>query len=89
MPLPDNFQREVLDALRSKGINPVCHVCSTNAWSVADQAVTLIVSKLDGGIALPPPAIPSAALVCNNCGNVRLFALSVLGLWNPQEGDAK
>ncbi len=89
MPLPENFQREVLDALNRKGISPGCELCPANSWSVADQAVTLIVSKLDGRMALPPPNIPSAALVCNNCGNVRLFALSVLGFMDPKGGDAK
>jgi hypothetical protein len=89
MALPEDYQQKVLQALNKKKINANCEVCAQNNWSVADQAVTLLVSNLEGGISLPPPNIPSAALVCNNCGNVRLFALSVLGLLENKEGGKK
>ena len=89
MSLPENFQHKVLEALNKNKINANCEVCGQNNWSVADQAVTLLVSNLKGGISLPPPNIPSAALVCNNCGNVRLVALGVLGLLDQKEGGAK
>ena len=89
MALPENFQQKVLEALNKKKINANCEVCGQNNWSVGDQAVTLLVSNLEGGISLPPPNIPSAALVCNNCGNVRLFALGVLDILEQKEGGAK
>ena len=89
MALPPNFQQKVIEAINKKKINANCEVCSQNNWSVADQAVTLLVSNLEGGISLPPPNIPTAALVCNNCGNVRLFSLAVLGLLEKKEGGAK
>ena len=86
MSLPDNFQQKILDAFQEKRINANCEVCGHNDWSVLEEAVTLLVSRLEGGISLPPPNIPAAALVCNNCGNVRLFALSVLGLLKKEQG---
>jgi len=89
MALSKDFKQKVLAAINSKKIKSNCELCGQNNWSVADQAVTLLVSNLEGGISLPPPHIPTAALVCNNCGNVRLFALSVLGLLEKKEGGAK
>jgi len=89
MPLPKDCQKKVIQALNEKKINANCEVCGKNNWSVADQAVTLLVSDLRGGISLPPPNIPCAALVCNNCGNVRLFALAALGILDKNEGGAK
>ena len=89
MALPENYQQKVLEALNRKKINANCEVCAQNNWSVADQAVTLHVSNLEGTFSIPPPSIPSAALVCNNCGNVRLFALAALGLFKTGEGGEK
>ena len=89
MALPQNFQQKVIEAINKKKIKPNCEVCSQNNWSVADQAVTLLASNLEGGFSLPPPNIPTAALVCNNCGNVRLFSLSVLGILEDNKGGAK
>ena len=62
-------------------MKPKCEICDHNHWSAVDQAATLLVSDLGGGISLPPPNIPCAALICNNCGNVRLFALGALGVF--------
>jgi len=89
MALPENYQTKVIEALNKKGINANCEVCGRNDWSVADQAVMLTVSDLGGSFSIPPPNIPSAALVCNNCGNVRLFALGVLGVLDQKEGGKK
>jgi len=87
--LPEDLSDKVIEALIKKGVAPKCELCSRNNWSVVNQAVTLTVSDLTDGMILPTPNIPSAALVCKNCGNVRLFSLSVLGLLNQNQGDEK
>ena len=38
---------------------------------------------------LPPPQIPTGAMICNDCGNVRIFALGVLDLLPKDKGSEK
>jgi hypothetical protein len=80
MSLPEKFQERLVQTLRERGANSICEVCGKNNWAVIDQAVSIQVTDLSGTWQLPPPQIPSGGLVCNNCGNIRLFALGVLGL---------
>lgn len=80
MPLPPDFRDKLLAKLAEKRINPVCEICGQNTWAVVDQAVSIQITDLSGAFSIPPPQIPSAGLVCNNCGNIRLFALAALGL---------
>ena len=80
MALPKDYQAQVIKALQEKRINANCEVCSQNNWSIIDKAVTLNMSNLDGSFSLPGPMVASAGTVCNNCGNIRLFALEILGI---------
>jgi hypothetical protein len=89
MPLPPDFREKVLAALAQKWPNPSCDICGHNNWAVVDQAVSIQVTDLSGSVSIPPPQIPSAGLVCNNCGNIRLFALGALGLLARPEGEKK
>jgi len=88
MTLPPYFREKVLAALSQRGAKPECEVCGQNNWAVINQAVSVLITDLSGGFMLPPPQIPSAGLVCNNCGNIRLFALGALGLL-PKPEEAK
>jgi hypothetical protein len=87
MALPPDFKETVLAKLTEKRANPVCEICGQNNWAVVDQAVSIQVTDLSGAFSIPPPQIPSAGLVCNNCGNIRLFALGALGLLPKPDAD--
>ena len=89
MSLPTEFREKVLAALSEKRANPTCEICGQNNWSVVDQAASVQLTDLSGGFRIPPPQIPAAALVCNNCGNIRLFALGALGLLPKSEDKPK
>lgn len=80
MSLPENFQQRLIEALRERGANANCEICGKNNWAIVDQAVSVQVTDLSGAWSIPPPQIPAAGMVCNHCGNIRLFALGVLGL---------
>ena len=86
MPLPDNYKQLILNKLKEKNAMPQCEICLQNNWAVVDQAVSAPVSDLSGGFHLPQPHIPCAGLICNHCGNLRLFALGALGIdVNPKK----
>lgn len=85
MPLPPNFKDLLIIALQQRKTKSVCEVCEQNNWAIVDQAIGLPITDLSGNVIIPSPQIPAAALICNNCGNIRLFALGALGLL-PQPG---
>lgn len=80
MPLPDNYKKLILEKLKERGAAPLCEICQHNNWAVVDQAIAAPISDLSGTLRIPQPHIPCAALICNHCGNMRLFALGALGI---------
>jgi len=80
MSVPSNYKELLLSRLAERQINPICECCGKNDWAVLDQPVSVQITDLSGTVRIPPPQVPSAGLVCNNCGNIRLFALGVLNL---------
>ena len=80
MPLPSNYRDQLLLALQQRKAKSICQVCERNDWTIVDQAIGLPITDLSGSVIIPSPQIPAACLICNNCGNVRLFALGALGL---------
>lgn len=89
MPLPTDFKDRLLAKLSERGMRPQCEICGHNDWAVVDQAVSVQITDLSGGFTIPPPQIPCAGLVCNNCGNLRLFALGALDLLPKAEEESK
>jgi hypothetical protein len=85
MVLPANFRDRVLEALRQRGVRNECELCGDNNWSLVEQPVSVLVAPRSGEFHVPPPQIPSAGLICNHCGNMRLLALGALGLLNETE----
>lgn len=80
MALPDDFKEQLLAKVKSRMKETDCELCRENNWSVLDTAIALNLTDLTGAFRMPPHQIPAGALICNNCGNVRLFALGVLDL---------
>jgi hypothetical protein len=78
------FQERLLETLRERKARAACEVCLENNWTVLDRPIAVLISKPGSGLSLGPH-IPSAGLVCNNCGNIRMFALGALGLFEPKE----
>ncbi|MFH1642790.1 MAG: hypothetical protein ABIC04_07895 [Nanoarchaeota archaeon] len=76
----ENLKDKIIQKLKEKKIDPSCKICEKNNWSVVDQPVALTIINPDGRFSLPPPHIPSGALICNNCGNIRLISLLALGI---------
>ena len=80
MPLPSDFKEKLLAELKLRGVKGDCELCGRNNWGVSEQAVALNLTDFSGALRIPTPNVPCAALICNNCGNVRTFALGALNL---------
>lgn len=70
----------VLSIINRKWKNKNCLLCGANAWAI-NGYVTLTMSNvpteqvIGGGVVLP-----SAAVICRNCGNTHIINLVIAGL---------
>lgn len=74
----DEQKKLVSESLRQKGALKVCEACGHGNFTMADEAIQLSVAARSNHFA--GRSIPSVAIICSNCGNVRFHALGVLGL---------
>ncbi|MFZ5584985.1 MAG: hypothetical protein ACOZHQ_03540 [Thermodesulfobacteriota bacterium] len=87
MSLPKDYKDQLLKRLHEKKVGPICERCSQNDWVVIENGISLIISDFGNAFSVPPPQIPCGAIICKNCGNVRLHALGALGIF-PSQGDS-
>lgn len=71
---------EIVRILRERGANQPCEVCTRNNFTIMDTAVHMSVRDLTGAIQIPGTTLPTVAVLCTNCGNIRFHALGILGL---------
>jgi hypothetical protein len=74
-------RQEFIDFLNNKQINYACEVCGiTPTWVVPEgkEMFAGIPVLQTGGFHIPPPSIPAAIAICNNCGNIRSHALAIV-----------
>jgi hypothetical protein len=81
MAMPNEFRDRVLSKLHQRGVRAECELCGTDDWALVDSPVTVAIANASGDVLPPYPTIPSAGLICNNCGNMRLLALGALDLF--------
>lgn len=74
--LPSNFRDQIIAKIQQRGIRHECELCGKNSWMLIEY-VSVIVSSPSN---FQTPHIPSAGLICKNCGNIRLLALGALDL---------
>lgn len=80
MALPKDFKKQLLKRLTERDVHHTCERCRRNDWQLVDQIVPISVVDDVRQFTIPPASIPSAALICNHCGNIRLFSLGALGI---------
>ena len=88
--LSEEDKQKVIAALRRKGVGlRNCPMCErTNSWIVADGYINHPIQTQIGGLVIGGPSIPTAALICSNCGFVSQHALGALELL-PRDTEAK
>lgn len=80
--LSEEEMRRIADKLAEVGVRTSCPMCNTqNSWVLADGYLNEpIQGGLHQGLVIGGPSIPSAALICSNCGFMSQHALGALGL---------
>lgn len=81
---PDLLNSEQLkliaDALRTSGAMSPCHRCGSQGWSLENGLVVLRLHAAQSELNLGGPGIPTAVVICVQCGVVNHHALGSLGL---------
>lgn len=86
MELPLKLQAETItQKLIERKAQAVCVSCGSNNWTSPNEAALLP----QWSNVLPAPGIPTAAMICKNCGYIRLHALGPLGLIPEEPKGAK
>ena len=81
MALTKEAQKQISQAVNARAESlRACTVCGHTTWTIADAVVTLPGQAHLGAVTPGGRVLPSAALVCDNCGNTHLLNLLVLGL---------
>lgn len=85
--LSEEQRNEIARALNERRVGAKgCPMCSANKWALGDGYVLVPVQNSLGGLTLGGQSIPSATIICTNCGFVSHHALGVLGLLPPSKG---
>lgn len=75
----------VVAVLKTKGIPRACEACGQNHWTLLSELVQLSATRTPHN--LPHPSLPCVALTCDNCGNVRLHAITIIGMKDLMGGN--
>lgn len=76
---------EIIEILKERGAIQSCPRCGHGNFTILDGYMThSLQSKLEGQV-IGGPAIPTVAVICNNCGFVSEHALGVLGLLEDEK----
>lgn len=80
MPMSEEQQRSIIDALKVRGVNRPCPRCGNVSFTLVDGYLNQIVQQNIGGIVIGGPTVPSVITTCNKCGFLSQHALGALGL---------
>lgn len=81
-------QDRIIQALELVGATKPCPRCGNSTFSLVDGYFTHFIQKSLGGVNLGGPSIPTAVVVCSNCGWVAEHALGALKLL-PKDQNVK
>ena len=76
---------DVRDFIDEKWKHSECERCGTDKWAIAPEPLSYV--SLDAGINPSPfsgQAMACVALICTNCGNLRLVAKGAFDKWREE-----
>ena len=73
------LQERIIVAFSKKVASPVCPLCKVSNWAV-QPSIFYHHEEFSSGstTAISARSLPTAALVCQNCGNTHFISLTVL-----------
>lgn len=80
-------KHRIVEALAKVGARLPCPRCGNTNFTLVDGYFNQPVQAELGGLVLGGPSVPSAVVVCNQCGYLAQHAIGVLGLLPESAGD--
>jgi hypothetical protein len=80
---------KIVSAINEKAPHVVCAVCGMDEFSLSDGFVVVTLQEDTKTVKLAGRGLPSAAIVCVNCGNTYLLNLIMLGVLEKEGGKEK
>ena len=78
MEIPREKVSKMLDERKA---NKPCHRCGNENFALLEEFSNIILQKgIGGALVLGGPTIPTAIVVCSNCGAITFHAIGALGL---------
>lgn len=72
--------RLITEKISSKGKSPHCPMCGNNSFSLVDGYFSNGIQQDFSSVSLGGPAVPSATIICTNCGFMSQHALGAIGI---------
>lgn len=82
-------KEQIIEALRNKGVKGICPMCGNKHFVLADGYFNNTLQADIVKLSLGGSGIPTAPIICSNCGFVSEHALGVLGLLPKDEKKGK
>jgi hypothetical protein len=73
-------KQAVVDALRSKGVNGACPMCSGRSWAQLDGFVYLPTGPSSDSAQSATGLVPTVVMACQNCGHMSTHVAGMLGV---------
>jgi hypothetical protein len=83
--LTSEEKKNIFEALEKRKNGLVCPMCQNKNFIIADGYFINNMQTQFNSLSIGGPAIPTIAIICNNCGFVSQHALGVLGLLPKNE----
>ena len=86
--LSEGDKEQISKVIGEKIPHLACPMCANTEFSLADGLLKqTLQERLSTSITMGGPSIPSALIICNNCGLLSQHALGILGLLEDSGGE--
>ena len=79
--MTEEEKQKIITALQNKQALLPCPRCSKQKFTILDGYFNQTIQQhIQAGLIIGGPSVPSAVIVCDNCGYMSQHALGILGL---------
>lgn len=80
----DEIKKKAIAWFEEKKKIRTCDCCGENSWMLSEDIVTTPIFS-NSGMIIGGKSYPHVMLICNNCGNTKLFNAVKMGILPPSD----
>ena len=77
------MQEKAIAWINQKCPNLLCETCHQKTWTLAEDLVMPMPFSGNQGLVIGGASYPQLQIICNNCGNTKVFNAVIMGLVEP------